>query len=713
MSTKSSLLPWRRPPPLNWSRYPLLLPALSLGLGIGTSHLIDYRFSWLVVPILGSLLVILGPLLLQATTKRSWRRTTAYLLLLAIGLLGYWRAAATHPLNWEDHFQENIHESALYQARILDVKVGENRLRARVSIETVFLNDSLAAQRGRALVYLLPNQLAGRLAAGDRFLFRGRLQPIRPPLNPAAFDFQSYWATQYIHHQVFLRSEEDWQLLSRAGATWTDRAEQLRDSWIDHFRPFLAPDELAVAAALVLGKRDLISEDLRSAYADTGAVHVLAVSGLHVGILAFLLAWLFKRLIPGGRFGHWLRLLLSLAGIWSFAFLTGFSPSVQRAALMFSVILFGMQRRRQPNLFNSLAAAAIFILLLDPQQLFTVGFQLSFAAVAGIGLFQRPIQRSVYWPHSWLRGLWSVLSVSLAAQIGTLPFVVYYFHQFPLYFLLSGSLVIYTAYGGLVLGLAHGLLACLLPALAGLTGWLLNVIIGLQNAVVYYCQQLPGAAQQLHPIYFWQLIIFIALIGAVAIWLQWRRFRVLFGLLSSILLLVFFRLSQVYRFSQMEGVTVYHQYRHSLLEVRTGQQAISLQTDLNRTQLGYLSQGQQRWQRYEVVKELPLPITTDTSYSLLQGHLQLSPPFVRINQKNWLILEEGLDLRESKLPQLERVLIRTAARPQQLPEAWQQAATVFILDGSNPAYRTAEWSDWADKQGVRLHLTATDGAWVE
>lgn len=713
MSKQSSLLPWRRPPPLNWARFPLLLPAVFLGLGVGSAHLLNYRFGGLIAALLAAVLLLLGPLLWTSRVSRASRWRMGYLLLFAIGLLGYWRATAMHPLNWADHFQSAIDENALYQARILDLKPGENRLRARVAIEAVLQPDSLIASRGRTLLYLLPDQKANRLRAGDRLLFKGDLRPIRPPLNPAAFDFQAYWSTQYIHHQTFLAAAEDWQFLSRGSVSWTDRAEQLRDRWIDHFRPYLAPDELAVAAALVLGKRDLISEELRSAYADTGAVHVLAVSGLHVGILAFLLSWLFQWLLPRGKLGRWLRLLLSLAGIWGFALLTGFSPSVQRAALMFSVILFGVQGRRIPNLFNSLAAAAIFIFLLDPQQLFSVGFQLSFSAVAGIGLFQRRIQRALQLPFGWQRALWAVLSVSLAAQIGTLPFVIYYFHQFPLYFLLSGSIVIYTAYAALMLGLVHGLLAYLLPALAGVSGWLLDLVIGVQNAVVYWCQQLPGAAQQLIPIAGWQLLALIALIGGLAIWLQWRRFQQLLFLLASVLLLGVFRLSQVHHFSQKEGVSVFHQYRHSLLESRVGDQAASLQTELTDRQLGYLSSGQRRRERYQLKTEIQLPLAADTSFSRLGGQFQLAPPFCKINGRNWLILEQELNLREYKLPSIARVLVRSGARPQQLSNHWSQPTTVFIVDGSNPAYRYAEWEDWATEQALQLHITARDGAWLE
>ncbi|MEM8585135.1 MAG: ComEC/Rec2 family competence protein, partial [Bacteroidota bacterium] len=543
---RKSLLPWRRPPAHAWSRYPLLPPALALALGILCARLVNYP-SDVYISVGLFVLVALGVGSSRFTVKtRTSRHLLAIPVLLAFVLLGFWRAGSTEPLHQPDHFSNYLREDGIFQARIFNLRPGKNSLRAQVEIEGIVLNDQLQRTSGRALVYLLPSTASSNLEMGDQILLKADFKPIQPPLNPGSFDFRKYWSDQYTHHQVFLRADTDWHLLDRQNHNWIMRAGQLRDRWIEGFRPHLAPDELAVAAALVLGKRDLISEDLRSAYADTGAVHVLAVSGLHVGIVAAILLWFFRQLLPGQKgWLRWFRLAACVMGIWGFALITGFSPSVQRAALMFSVLLFGLERQRRSPLFNSLALAAIAILMYDPRQLFAVGFQLSFAAVAGIGIFQKTI--SQWWIPSApiLRPVWSVMSVSLAAQIGTLPLVMYYFQQFPLYFLLSGSLVILTAYGGLIAGLLHGLLSWLLPVASGLSGTALNVDLSIQNAVVRLCRQLPGAAQQLDPISIWQVALLYAFILLVAAWLRWRRFGTAVAALLIMLFLGVFRLAQV------------------------------------------------------------------------------------------------------------------------------------------------------------------------
>ncbi|MEM6396734.1 MAG: ComEC/Rec2 family competence protein [Bacteroidota bacterium] len=728
-------LPWRRPPPLAWSRYPLLPLAVAMGVGIWVASAFNYPLGFMALAGHGILLAI-GLTFTSRTLKtRTRRHLLAIPILLAFALFGFWRAGGTESTHRADHFSNYLREDGMYQARIFNLRPGENSIRVQVEIEGTVLNDQLQRSSGRALVYLSPNTASSTLQVGDRLLVQADFKPIQPPLNPGSFDFRSYWADQYIYHQTFLRSDADWQLLDRQTLSWRERASALRENWIDGFRPHLAPDELAVAAALVLGKRDLITEDLRSAYADTGAVHVLAVSGLHVGIVAAILLWLFRRLLPGQKgVMPWLRLLVCVAGIWGFALLTGFSPSVQRAALMFSLLLLGLERRRRSPLFNSLALAAIVILAYDPRQLFAVGFQLSFAAVAGIGLFQQTI--SSWWkPEAKiLKPVWSVMSVSLAAQIGTLPLVMYYFQQFPLYFLLSGSIVILTAYGGLVLGLFHGLFAWLLPAVSGLSGALLSADLSIQNSVVRLCRNLPGAAQQLDPISAWQVVLIYAFILLLAVWWQWRRFFIIAAALLILLGLGAFRLSQVAATHRAEGVAVLHQYRHSLVEARLGRAGIALASEgLSEKQRSYLSDGYRKQARYSVDTNSILDLArihTDSLY-LLNGHVQAGASLMHVHGRNWLVLSgeqsnnvEGPYLRKSNLKDnlkslqdtgfiIDRILIRQDAQPDLLPNDWPWLDAVFILDGSNRPWRIDAWKEWAEDKSLELHITGEDGAWVE
>ncbi|NJO90405.1 MAG: ComEC/Rec2 family competence protein, partial [Chloroflexia bacterium] len=203
-------------------------------------------------------------------------------------------------------------------------------------------------------------------------------------------------------------------------------------------------DEFAILAALTLGVKDYLSDEIVEAYSDSGAMHVLAVSGLHVGILMAMLNMIFsffwkrKKLLV-------LKSIIILVFLWLFALITGLAPSVTRSALMFSFFILSKNSGKRPSSYNSLAAAAFIILLFNPNALFHVGFQLSFLAVISILLFQQKLYRTIDIKNKYLDYFWQLTTVSLAAQIGTTPISIFYFHQFPIYALLTNIIVIPAA----------------------------------------------------------------------------------------------------------------------------------------------------------------------------------------------------------------------------------------------------------------------------
>ncbi|MEL6355526.1 MAG: ComEC/Rec2 family competence protein, partial [Bacteroidota bacterium] len=452
---------WIPPPPLNWSTFPLLLPAVAFGLGIGAANWISYWWPPYAPLALLTLAFCCVFLVLKRWKSPTTRQVISITLLCLIALTGYWRASSFHLPNQPAFFGHFLAkgEGNTLLVSIKDIKPGERHLRLISSVKAVIKDQKASSTKGELIIYLPPDRRAGELVPGDQLMLRGEIGTVENPRNPEAFNFATYWGKKNIFHRVFIRDPMQWQMVQEGSPNLLHAAKILRERWIASFRPYLTGNELAVAAALVLGKRDLLSDEIRSAYADTGAVHVLAVSGLHVGIVAWVVSWLLGRVIPKRYWARYVRTGLSIVFVWAFALLTGFGPSVQRAAWMFSILLLGGALRRKTYLFNSLAAAALLMLLMDPLQLFQVGFQLSFGAVAGIGLFQQKIQKALYFPNKIARLVWSTLSVSLAAQIGILPLSIYYFHQFPTYFLLTGSIVILTAYGALIIGLLHGIIA--------------------------------------------------------------------------------------------------------------------------------------------------------------------------------------------------------------------------------------------------------------
>ncbi|SDY30724.1 ComEC/Rec2 family competence protein [Hymenobacter psychrophilus] len=324
---------------------------------------------------------------------------------------------------------------------------------------------------------------------GDVWLVRGAPAPSKAPLNPGEFDYRRYLQYHQIYHQQFIHPDQYQRIavdppnLLRAVAMRAARVVE------GVFKQYVgAKREYALASALVLGLKDDVDQQTKEAYANTGTTHIMAVSGLQVGLLFGAVSWLLG-LLPGRR-GPVMRLVTALVGlavIWSYAFLTGLSASVLRAAVMFSFLIVARAFGRQTSMYNLLAVAAFFLLCYDPYLLCDVGFQLSFLAVLSIVYLQpriaawlqpkawflerqRPwqppaVQRLWRWAGVSTDWLWRATALSLAAQVATFPLGLFYFHQFPLSFLLSNlvavpisSLAVYVGLALLVLkGVGWGL----------------------------------------------------------------------------------------------------------------------------------------------------------------------------------------------------------------------------------------------------------------
>lgn len=304
-------------------------------------------------------------------------------------------------------------------------------------------NDSLVGQQ--VAVLFEKSEKAGRLKTGELFMLQTRLQRIENNGNPFEFDYQSYMAGQGIYFRCFLPSSNYQPVDFRKDnlAIW---AEQIREKLLEMLRSKLRKTESTeIIPALTLGYRKDLHNDTRDEFIRTGAMHVLAVSGLHVGFIYLFLSRLLF-FLERYRWGKWTKIILIGGFLWAYALMTGLSPSVQRATLMFSFVLVAQSLRRNSSIYNTIAGSALFLMLFNPDIIFAVGFQLSYVAVLGIVYFYPKLE--AWWPvkNRLLKWFWQLFCVSLAAQIGTFPLSAYYFNQFPVYFWLSNFVVIPAAF---------------------------------------------------------------------------------------------------------------------------------------------------------------------------------------------------------------------------------------------------------------------------
>ena len=237
----------------------------------------------------------------------------------------------------------------------------------------------------------------------------------------------------------------------------------------------LKNNELAVASALILGYKDDLGEELKHSYSSAGATHVLAVSGLHVGIIFLVLNFLLNILDKNDRFKISKAILL-ICFLWAYATITGLSPSVVRAATMFSFVTIGKSFGKSSSIYNTLCASAFVLLVYNPYLIMEVGFQLSYLAVVGIVYFQSIIYKWIYVKNKFLKYIWMITSVSIAAQLTTFPLGLLYLHQSPTYLFASNLFVIPGAM--LIIGLGILLfITSWIPLISGGIGWLLAKFI--------------------------------------------------------------------------------------------------------------------------------------------------------------------------------------------------------------------------------------------
>jgi competence protein ComEC len=327
-----------------------------------------------------------------------------------------------------------------------------------------------------------------RLRYGDEILISAKYTEVEPPYNPAEFDFKAWLANQNIYHQAFIDQTLVIKTNNGVGNSIVKFALSLREQQIEKYRKLIKNNEaFAVASTLILGYRANLSKETLSAYTKTGTIHALSVSGAHVAIiyvvLDFLLLFLNRK--PALKI---MKLILICSLIWGYALLTGLSPSVVRSAIMISILITAKVLSKNTNSYNVLAFSAFCQLVYNPFLIWDVGFQLSYLAVFGLIYLQPKIYNLIYTEHKWIDKLWNFTAMSLAAQVVTFPLSIYYFHQFPLYFLFGNLFITIPLVLMMYLGIA--ILIPWLSFLAPIFEW----IITFTNSVLRWIADLPYAS---------------------------------------------------------------------------------------------------------------------------------------------------------------------------------------------------------------------------
>jgi len=567
--------------------------------------------------------------------------------------------------------------------------------------------DTLQSKRGQILALLPIDTQSRDIRIGDTLLCRTFFNIPSKPLNPKTFDYSKYLHNQNIHYTTYIK-QGNWQKINTSTPfSIRGLSRKIQNKCLDILKRHLPSErERSVASALILGYKPDLDKETKAAYANTGAMHVLAVSGLHTGFI-YLMVMLLLNKIPI-RSKQWipLKTLILILSLWMFALVTGAAPSVLRSATMFSFLAIGKAINREASIYNTLAASAFCLLLIDPFLIFSPGFQLSYIAVASIVYFQPLIYRLWYCPRKSADYFWQLISVSFAAQMGTLPLSLYYFHKIPLYFWLSGIIVVPAA--GFILPLGLALFALdQVPMLGWLIGKLLYYAVLCMNHLIFKIQELPGNLLSDLWIGLPTLMIMTACIISLIHIIENRKAGSIIFLGALILLLSWNNLIRKYKQLDQRNITVYHNNKSSIIDFIDGSKVFtvtSCKTEDER--LAYVTQGHHQSRS---IKSQQF-IKSDSLY-FRQGHLRGHQGYIQFFEQHLYLLNEqsGFPPQKTKIDFLI-VSGNTKFSRESILENFD--FSTIVIDGSISYRERQKWLTWCQKNQLDHWDTSQQGAFT-
>lgn len=467
----------------------------------------------------------------------QWRVVSFYLgifFLLGMFVLGWMLLWKNDPKIQKSHFS-HFETEALVGIVIEEPKYTGEYLRCELKIHTGIEKGKPITMTGLLLINFKVDTLIDALKYGDLIVIPANYYEISPPYNLGDFNYKTYLANNNIWHSSFLENHQFKKIGEGKGNYTIQYAITFRHRMLRKFEHYLTDRSvLSIASALVLGYRNDMEKEVLNVFTDTGTVHVLSVSGLHVGIVfvvfSALLFWMNRN--PKIKFVKGIVLIVL---IWLYALITGFSPSVLRAAIMISFTLIAFHFVRNRNIYNTIAASALMLLFYNPKFISNIGFQLSYLAVIAIIYLYPKIRDLFAFENRVLRWIWSYSALSIAAQLITFPLVIYYFNNFPLYFLPANLFIITPATFIVYLGLA------LLFVPAGLFSSLIaNALQGLilfSKGTLKYLAHLPFASISGLSINSWQVFLIYVLMLSFVFALTLKKKQLLYWGIAAVILL--------------------------------------------------------------------------------------------------------------------------------------------------------------------------------
>lgn len=663
-----------------------------------------------------------------------WPSCLGLMFLLFLTSLCWMRAWEGHPLVNPVHFSHVLDDRVLIGFVSDEPRINERNARFRLQIIGAMDQNREAMQELNGQIQITAEKVEA-LQYGDLVaLAMDRVQPVSPPRNPGEMDYAAHLAKQNCWHQAYLGEGQLKKIDGNYGSKFIAFSLKLRKKMVDKFERLVSdPDAFAIASTLILGYRADLSAELMETFSVTGTIHVLSVSGMHVVIVFWLLAkllfWMdYRKTLRRIRFP------LLLLAIWAYAILTGLSPSVLRAAMMLGFVLWAEAWNRRSVTYNNIAASAFFLLLFDPKLLLDIGFQLSYLAVVGI-VFLYPLLQLIFCrTHRFVKPIVDYSLMSVSAQAGAFPLAMYYFQQFPVYFLLANLLIVLPASGIMYLGFAVLFLpesATTQPVLEMLGMWLSALIVWM-NEALGWIQRLPAASLSGLETSAFQCLLLYLLMLCLIFALVNRSKRMLVGFVVVAMVLILTAFIPFYqRWDQRK--LIIHQVRSALAISYTGRGQSWVFSDLPGPDNGtfrfsllphlktYVSPEEIKWMAEKEEFE-------DDRMKVAQGMLQVGRHRMYIyDSEDWfdskpseasgsmtrMEMESGAEYLEPLAPlEMDLLLIRKNPKKSLAEILKQYPSRKIVMDGSNYPRSIERMKNEAEIAGLDYYILKDNFAYV-
>lgn len=464
-----------------WGQYPLYRVLFPFIIGIGLNIAFDFKFRiHIYVVFASSIILLLIAFYFYKFISYKLRWLNGLFISFIVIIFGLFLSFKNNEFYNKKHFSRYLKKNSIILASISDEPEEKPRsIKLKIDIKRIINNKKDIDVIGSALIYLAKDSSYSNLKYGSTILLKNVFRTIESPSNPYEMNYQKHLAMRNIYHRGYIKHGEWIHINGNNGQFIKSIALKTRRYFLDLFKKNgLRGEEYSVASAIILGYTQYLEPELMKEYSSAGIIHILSVSGLHVGIVYVVINFLLKFLEKYRR-GKEIKSALIIIIVWFYAIITGLSPAVTRAALMFSLIIIGKTFNRHTDSLNAIAGSALLLLVFNPFYIADIGFQLSYLSVVGIVLLY-PYIKSFYSPKNKIVMLiWEVIAISISAQLIASPLCMYYFHQFPSMFLVTNLIAIPLStlilYGGMLV-LVFSPIPILSALLGKITSWLIYIM---------------------------------------------------------------------------------------------------------------------------------------------------------------------------------------------------------------------------------------------